>query len=669
MLSPHERNVLLATAALAIGVPTAAVAWVDHRTDQLADHLGSAAGVPARIGDVDADLTGTVRLSDVALGHLIAADSIEASVALESLLDGQLGADEIRVAGPRVAVEVDRNGDSDLARVVRKLAHGGHGGGAGASRVRRIVVSSGTLTAKIAGIAELAADGVELVPDATGVRVITGRLRVHGETGMLRGDLDLARSAAEVSLPHVHFGRVLAVGGTGTLYVAGEKAITLHDVALGRLGTTGSLEARAALDDGGVGRQLAVSLDPGFAVTVRGDRIPLRPFAPLAPHALQLDGGRASGTLTVRRTGTMVQVAVDGTVEGIKLDHKALAAQPVPVAGAIRGSLSLSPDALSIDRVALDLGNVHWSASGWWRRGTPASGQLDLRLATTQCSDLLASLPAEIRGPLDGMAMTGTFGGRAHLAIDLAAPDGEGVDLGAELANECTVTSEPPAADVGALAGTADQIFADGSRGKVGKGEPTWYELRRLPAWVPGAFVSAEDGRFYDHHGFDLTQIGKSLEIDLRDHRIARGGSTISQQLIKNSFLTQRRSLDRKLQEAVLTWRLEQRLDKRTILERYLNIIELGPHVFGLRAAATHWFAVSPRELTIRQAAFLAALTSEPESMGRRVRHAGGLDQDSAARVDVILRAMHRDGVIGDDQLAAARESGMHFAQTALHAD
>jgi membrane peptidoglycan carboxypeptidase len=267
------------------------------------------------------------------------------------------------------------------------------------------------------------------------------------------------------------------------------------------------------------------------------------------------------------------------------------------------------------------------------------------------------------------MAMTGTFGGHAHLAIDLAAPDGEGVDLGADLANDCTVTSEPPAADVGALAGTADQIFADGSRGKVGKGEPTWYELRRLPAWVPGAFVSAEDGRFYDHHGFDLTQIGKSLEIDLRDHRIARGGSTISQQLIKNSFLTQRRSLDRKLQEAVLTWRLEQRLDKRTILERYLNIIELGPHVFGLRAAATHWFAVSPRELTIRQAAFLAALTSEPESMGRRVRHAGGLDPDSALRVEVILRAMHRDGVIGDEQLAAARESGMHFAQTALHAD
>ena len=668
MNSTRERNVLIATAALAIGVPTASVAWVDHRTDQLADHLGSAAGISARIGSVDADLTGTVRLSDVALGTLVEADSIEASVALESLLDGQLGADEIRVAGPRVSLEVDRTGDSDLARVVRKLAHRGHPSG-GKSRVRRIVVSSGTLTAKIANVAEIAADGVELVPDETGVRVITGQLRIHGEAGGLRGDLDLARSAAEVSLPHVHFGRVLAVGGTGALYVAGEKAITLRDVALGRLSGTGSLEVRASLEDGGVSRELAVSIDPSLAVTLRGDRIPLRPFAPLAPKALQLDGGRASGQLVVQRNGATVQLAVDGSVEGIRVEHKALAEQPIPVTAAVRGTFALSPDALAIDHASIDFGRAHWTASGWWRRGQPVSGQIDLRLATAPCADLLASLPAEIRGPLDGMAMSGSFGGHARLAIDLAAPDGQGVDLTAELANQCTVTAEPPAADVTKLAGTLDQIFADGSHGMVGKTEASWYELRRLPPWVPLAFVSAEDGRFFDHHGFDLTQIGKSLEIDLRDHRIARGGSTISQQLIKNSFLTQRRTLDRKLQEAVLTWRLEQRLEKKTILERYLNIIELGPHVFGLRAAATHWFGVSPRELSIKQAAFLAALTSEPESMSRRVRRAGGLDADSATRVDVILRAMRRDGVIDDAQLATARESGLHFAQTALRSE
>jgi membrane peptidoglycan carboxypeptidase len=187
-----------------------------------------------------------------------------------------------------------------------------------------------------------------------------------------------------------------------------------------------------------------------------------------------------------------------------------------------------------------------------------------------------------------------------------------------------------------------------------------------LPGHVPGAFVSAEDARFHVHAGFDLLQIARSLEIDLREHRLARGGSTISQQLVKNAFLSQRRSFDRKLQEAILTWRLEARLDKVQILERYLNLIELGPRVYGLTAAARHWFDAAPHELTIRQAAFLAALTSEPTSMSRRVRRAGGLDADSAARVDIVLRAMRRDGLLDAAELDVARTTGLHFAAAAL---
>src|SRR5690606_10340604 len=177
---------------------------------------------------------------------------------------------------------------------------------------------------------------------------------------------------------------------------------------------------------------------------------------------------------------------------------------------------------------------------------------------------------------------------------------------------------------------------------------------------------SAEDGRFFDHHGFDVQQIGRSLEVDLRDRRLARGGSTISQQLVKNELLTHRRSLDRKIQEALLTWRLEARLDKKQILERYLNIIELGPRVHGVADAARYWFDAKPRELSIRQAAFLAALTAEPQSMSRRIRRAGGLDPESAARVDSVLRAMRRDGVITKDEHAAAREKPLRFAETAL---
>src|SRR5213078_2910768 len=160
----RERRILLATAVCAVGVPASAAAWLDARTAAVARHLGAAGGVAARIGGIDADLTGAIRLSDVALGDAIAAEAVEASVALDSLLHGTLRADEVRVAGPRVAIRVDGDGDSDVARLMRRLIRGR--GEAGGGRLRRIVVSSGTLTARIAELGELTAERVEIVPDA-----------------------------------------------------------------------------------------------------------------------------------------------------------------------------------------------------------------------------------------------------------------------------------------------------------------------------------------------------------------------------------------------------------------------------------------------------------------------------------------------------------------------
>src|SRR6185436_12141084 len=149
-------------------------------------------------------------------------------------------------------------------------------------------------------------------------------------------------------------------------------------------------------------------------------------------------------------------------------------------------------------------GAAHWTASGWLRRGSPPSGQLDLTLATAPCGDLLAALPGELRGPLDGMLLTGTFGGRVRLAVDLAAPAGDGVSLTASITDDCRTEAEPPAADVARLAVASDQVFPDGSRGRVGKGERGWVTLRQVPPHLAAAFGSAEDARFYDHAGFDL---------------------------------------------------------------------------------------------------------------------------------------------------------------------
>ena len=667
--APRDRRILIVTTLVAVGVPIGARMLVHARTDDLAAHLGAAGGVTARVGGIDADLTGSIRLTDVALGDVISADAIEASVALDSLLAGEFHADEIRVERPRVTIEASPDGDSDLARLARRMlgrtrAPSGSGG-----RLRRIVVSSGSLTAKVAGIGELSADGVELVPDAGGVRVITGAVHAHGTAGPIDVSLAFSRSAAELSLPQMKFQRVLAVGGTGTVTAAG-RSLELREVAAGRLATTGSLEVHAAIDDGGIPRPIALELSPkDLTVTVRGDRIPLRALGAVAPHGLDLETARATGSVNLKMNGKTLELVADGAFDGIIVDHKAIAGEPMPIGASVRATLAVSPEAITVTELGVEVGAIQAKLSGWLRRGAPTSGQLDVAVAPAPCADLLASLPPQVRGPLDGMLLEGNLGGSARLSIDLAAPLGDGTTLTTQLGGDCRAVSEPPAANVASLTVASDHQYADGSHGKVGPGEANWYNYDRIPARVRSAFVSAEDGRFWEHNGFDLQQIARSLEIDLRERRLARGGSTISQQLVKNAFLSYRRTFDRKVQEAILTWRLEAKLDKKQILTRYLNIIELGPHVFGVGAAAKYWFNASPRDLTVRQGAFLAAMTSEPGSMSRRVRKAGGLDPTSTDRVNTILRAMYRDGVIGTEEYDLAIRQGMAFAAVAVRAD
>ncbi|HSK05294.1 MAG TPA: biosynthetic peptidoglycan transglycosylase, partial [Kofleriaceae bacterium] len=425
---------------------------------------------------------------------------------------------------------------------------------------------------------------------------------------------------------------------------------------------------------GGLGGGLGGDLGGDLTVAIRGDRVPLRALAALAPAGLVLGDARATGAVTLRRRAgdrraspwDALELSGDAALDGLVVDHPAFAPAPAPLSGRLHGEATISRDAIAWTGGGLELGAARLSATGWLRRGAALAGQIDLRLATAPCARLFTSLPPELRGPLDGMALDGSLGARLRLAIDLGAPAGEGVSLEGGLEGACGASAEPPAADVTALAAAGEQRLLDGSRRRVGPGAPDHVALRSLPRHVPAAFVSAEDARFYDHAGFDLGQIARSLELDLRERRLARGGSTISQQLVKNAFLSPRKRLDRKLHEAVLAWRLEARLGKREILERYLNVIELGPRVFGLGPAARHWFDRPARRLTVRQAAFLAALASQPATMSRRVRRAGGLDPESAERVAHVLRAMRAEGTLSAEELEDALAAPLRLAPPAL---
>jgi len=136
--------------------------------------------------------------------------------------------------------------------------------------------------------------------------------------------------------------------------------------------------------------------------------------------------------------------------------------------------------------------------------------------------------------------------------------------------------------------------------------------LKSIAVSMRRAAVAAEDAHFYEHEGIDVDAIKKAYEYNLKKGKIVRGGSTISQQVAKNLWLSPERTLWRKLIEAILTWRMEQALSKERILELYLNIIEWGNGIFGVGAASKVYFDTTPANLSVRQAALLAAVIPSP---------------------------------------------------------
>ena len=144
-----------------------------------------------------------------------------------------------------------------------------------------------------------------------------------------------------------------------------------------------------------------------------------------------------------------------------------------------------------------------------------------------------------------------------------------------------------------------------------------WVPYARISTQLKRAIIAAEDAKFVDHEGFDWEAIEKAAEKNRQKKRVVAGGSTISQQLAKNLFLSGERSMWRKGQEALITVMIEHLLDKRRILEIYLNVIEWGEGVFGAEAAARHYYGTSAAALGPEAAARMAAMVPNPRFYDR----------------------------------------------------
>jgi penicillin-binding protein 1A len=179
------------------------------------------------------------------------------------------------------------------------------------------------------------------------------------------------------------------------------------------------------------------------------------------------------------------------------------------------------------------------------------------------------------------------------------------------------------------------------TRGDMGGAE---VPLRELPDYAPKAFVAIEDRRFYSHHGIDPWGILRAGVRDVLHRGATQGGSTLTQQLAKNLFLTQERTVTRKLQEAVLALWLEHKFSKAQILELYLNRVYFGSGAYGIEAAAQRYFGKSARKLTLPEAAMLAGLVQAPSRLAPS-RNPDGAER----RAGMVIAAMADLKMIGDE--------------------
>jgi len=216
----------------------------------------------------------------------------------------------------------------------------------------------------------------------------------------------------------------------------------------------------------------------------------------------------------------------------------------------------------------------------------------------------------------------------------------------------------------------AERAFIESTKIYDRTGETVLYELygeekreiislNDMPEHLKQAVLSTEDARFYSHHGIDFWGILRAIKINLDIGKATYGGSTISQQLIRSTFLTLEKSIKRKIREIILTLELERRYSKDQILEWYLNQIPLGINIYGVEAAAKTYFNKPAKELTLAESAILAASIKAPSYYSPFGNHLDEL----LGRKDYVLDRMAQEGYITQEQADEAKQVELEFAK------
>jgi len=516
------------------------------------------------------------------------------------------------------------------------------------------------------------AGAVALPGPVTGAALVDPVVQLDGRGGAsISADVELPAAASPITI----HGPVQAASADGVwvgrahVGIAGGPPVA----ASARLDHTVTL----SVDDGRGGSLVATKDGSGARVTV--DRLHLSSLGSLgdaltARLDVDLQSATVQGQALVEQQGEALLVGFDPlTISNLVADDRTLS--PTEVA--------FDPITLSGD-VVLDRHDVSGQAVFAHRglaveaagRITADAVDLDLTLPTVPCQQLIDGAPSGMTAAVAGTRLDGDIEGHLRLSIDRPRlanareagaldrehPPGE-LDFEFPFLERCAVVLDPPGLDFDGLRGPYRHHFRDASgsaRTRVMARGAEGYVSLRTGRLLADSFVTLEDYRFWDHDGFDREQIQHAFWHNLVVGRVSRGASTISQQATRNLWLGVDRSLSRKLQEALLTARLEARTDKERILELYINVIELGPDVHGIADAAQYYFGKTVEELSPLQAVHLAALAPAPRRYAIEFKD-GTVPDAWMTELHEHLRRMRRARLINTDELIRGLSSELEL--------
>lgn len=335
---------------------------------------------------------------------------------------------------------------------------------------------------------------------------------------------------------------------------------------------------------------------------------------------LGVDRAELEVMLRARLAEDLGRVTVTGSSRFTELaiQEPKLAAEPVR---GIELGVTLTADAMTdgsraeVSSAEVTLGKMRLRGTGLLERSLGhARGVAHVEVPLSACADGIASIPAALAPLFQGVAASGTFALSADLGFDTRRLADTRFSWSGE--NGCQVRQVPAALDPSRFRARWERevLDADGlpTTIETGPGTAAWVPYAEISPFVPTAVIVCEDSRFFSHRGFDSKSISDSIRDNLRAGRFVRGGSTVTMQLAKNLFLGREKTLSRKLQEAGLTLLLEQSFTKEELLELYLNVVEFGPGIYGIGPAASRYFDVPPKRLSLAQAFYLVSLLPNP---------------------------------------------------------